>query len=409
MTEPLRKPVRRRLAFGAAAVVVVGAVAFFALNPREPAEAQNRPRQPPAVPVQVGTVGTSDVPLLLDGLGTVQAYNTVTVRARVDGELQQVLFTEGQVVHAGDVLARIDPRPYQAALDQAVARKAQDEAQLANAQRNLQRYMALPAGDAISQQQRDTQAALVRQLQAQVAGDQAQIDSAQTQLGYATITSPIDGVTGIRLVDQGNIVHAADTGGLVVITQVQPISVIFSLPTARLPQIRRGMAAGALPVRAMDGQTVLGQGQLALVDNQIDQATGTVRLKAVFPNADNALWPGQFVNARLQVHVEQGARTVPSAAIQRGPDGSYVYVVRPDQTVAMQAVQVQRYQSQLAVIDDALAVGTQVVTAGQYRLSPGARVEAQQAAVAAATPAPGAPPAAAVPAAAAPPSPVQGR
>lgn len=384
MTDPVRKPFRRRVVVGSVAAIGLAAAALFALDLRQPAEAQHRPQPPAAVPVQVATVGTADIPLLLDGLGTVQAYNTVTVRARVDGELQQVLFTEGQVVHAGDVLARIDPRPFQAALDQAVAKKAQDEAQLANAQRDLQRYMQLASGDAVSRQQRDTQRSLVEQFQAAIAGDQAQIDNARTQLGYATITSPIDGVTGIRLLDQGNIVHATDTGGLVVITQVQPIAVIFSLPTANLPDIRRAMAAGPLTVRVLDGNSVLAEGQLALVDNRIDQATGTVRLKAVFPNADNALWPGQYVNARLQLQVEHGVPTVPSSAIQRGPDGSFVYLVRPDRTVAVQPVRVRRYANQQAVIDAGLELGTQVVTAGQYRLSPGARIEVQQPAVASA-------------------------
>lgn len=389
MTDPVRKPFRRRVAVGSVAAIGLAAAVLFALDMRQPAEAQRRPQPPAAVPVQVAAVGTADVPMLLDGLGTVQAYNTVTVRARVDGELQQVLFTEGQVVHAGDVLARIDPRPFQAALDQAVAKKAQDEAQLANAQRDLQRYMQLASGDAVSRQQRDTQRSLVEQFQAAIAGDQAQIDNARTQLGYATITSPIDGVTGIRLLDQGNIVHATDTGGLVVITQVQPIAVIFSLPTANLPEIRRAMAAGPLTVRVLDGQSVLAEGQLALVDNRIDQATGTVRLKAVFPNADSALWPGQYVDARLQLQIEQGVPTVPSSAIQRGPDGSFVYVVRPDRTVAVQPVRVRRYANQLAVIDDGLELGAQVVTAGQYRLAPGARIEVQQPAVASAAPAPG--------------------
>lgn len=389
MTDPVRKPLRRRVAVGSLAAIGLAAAVLFALDMRQPAEAQRRPQPPAAVPVQVAAVGTADVPMLLDGLGTVQAYNTVTVRARVDGELQQVLFTEGQVVHAGDVLARIDPRPFQAALDQAVAKKAQDEAQLANAQRDLQRYMQLASGDAVSRQQRDTQRSLVEQFQAAIAGDQAQIDNARTQLGYATITSPINGVTGIRLLDQGNIVHATDTGGLVVITQVQPIAVIFSLPTANLPEIRRAMAAGPLTVRVLDGQSVLAEGQLALVDNRIDQATGTVRLKAVFPNTDNALWPGQYVNARLQLQIEQGVPTLPSSAIQRGPDGSFVYVVRPDRTVAVQPVRVRRYANQLAVIDDGLEPGAQVVTAGQYRLAPGARIDVQQPAVASAAPAPG--------------------
>ncbi|RYJ02698.1 MAG: efflux RND transporter periplasmic adaptor subunit [Acetobacteraceae bacterium] len=375
---------RALLAAAAVAVLALGGGAVLAFDAwREPAQAQPQAAAPPpGVPVELAGVTMADVPVTLDGLGNVQAYNTVTLRARVDGQLDQVLFTEGQTVHVGDVLARIDPRPYQATLDQAVARKATDQAQLADAQLNLRRYTELAQSSFASRQQVDTTKAQVAQFQAQVQGDQAQIESAQTQLGYTTIAAPIDGVTGIRLVDQGNIVHAADAGGIVVLTQIQPIAVIFTLPAARLPEIRGAMRDGALTVLALnrDRPEPLAEGKLALVDNQIDQATGSVRLKAIFPNADGALWPGQFVTARLMLAVEHGAPTLPSSAIQRGPDGSFVYLVQPDQTVAVQKVAVQRYANGRAVLaaplPEALGGDARVVTSGQSRLAPGARIAA---------------------------------
>jgi multidrug efflux system membrane fusion protein len=329
--------------------------------------------------VEVAEVRPADVPLVLQGIGTVQAFNTVTVHAQVDGVLQQIRFTEGQAVKAGDALAQIDPRPYQAALDQALAKKAQDEAQLRNAQLNLQRYEGV--GDYASRQQVATQQALVDQLQAQVQGDQAAIESARTQLGYTTLTSPVDGITGIRLVDQGNLVRAADATGIVVITQIRPISVVFTLPAENLAEIRQAMAAGPLQVTVLErqGAKPLSQGTLLLVNNQIDPATGQLQLKATLPNEDGALWPGQFVTVQLQLRVDHGVPTLPSSAIQRGPDGYWVYVVRPDQTVAAQPVQVRRFGHGTAVLEGGPAPGTAVVSAGQYRLTPGAHITVAQA------------------------------
>ena len=372
-------PKRRRvlLAAGLLAILAAGG-ALLAFDSREAARAEGPPPPAPGVPVQLVEAAAADVPVTLEGLGNVQAYNTVTLRARVDGQLQEVLFTEGQAVHVGDVLARIDPRPYQASLDQAVARKATDQAQLADAQLNLRRYAELAQSSFASRQQVDTSRAQVAQFQAQVEGDQAQIESAQTQLGYTTIASPIDGVTGIRLVDAGNIVHAADAGGIVVLTQVRPIAVIFTLPAARLPEVRAAMRGGALTVRALDRARPqpLAEGRLALVDNQIDQATGSVRLKAIFDNADDALWPGQFVSTQLLVGVARGVPTLPSSAIQRGPEGSFVYAVQPDQTVRVQPVEVERYASGRAVLAKPLEPGLKVVASGQSRLAPGAKVTA---------------------------------
>jgi len=344
---------------------------------------------PASVPVGIAAAASMDVPLLLDGLGTVQAYNTVTIHTRVDGELEQVLFTEGQHVHVGDVLARLDARPFQAAYDQAVAKRATDEAQLAGARLDLERFAALAQREYATRQQADDQRALVRQLEATVAQDQAAIDSARTQLGYATIASPLDGIAGIRLVDQGNIVHAADATGLVVITQVQPISMIFSLPAQQISDVQHAMAAGPLTVTALDQGSgrPLAQGRLMLIDNQIDQTTGTMRLKAEFPNADTALWPGQFVNARLLLRTDRGVTTVPSSAIQRGPDGTFVYVVRPDRTVAVQAVRVARFGAGHAVIAEGLQPGTEVVATGQSLLAPGTRVQPAAAPAAAGAPA----------------------
>ncbi|QEX21954.1 multidrug resistance protein [Hypericibacter adhaerens] len=339
------------------------------------------PPPPPPVPVQVAAVTPRDVPLYLGGLGTVQAFNTVTVKSQVDGQLQKVAFTEGQPVKTGDLLAQIDPRPFQAALDQATAKKAQDEAQLANAKRDLQRFEDLAKQGYAAQQQDDTQRALVAQLQAQILGDEAAIANAQTQLDYTTITSPIDGRTGIRLVDQGNIVHAADANGLVVVTQLAPISVIFTLPEDQLAQVRKAMAAGTVAIAAVssDGKTQIAAGTLALVDNQIDQTTGTIRLKGTFPNGDGALWPGEFVTIRLLADTARNVTTVPARALQRGPDGYYVYVVAANGTVDIRKLKVGQIADGVAVIDDGVTAGEQIVTSGQYRLQPGVHIEAKSA------------------------------
>ncbi len=358
-------------------VVAASGLAWYVVHqPAKSAPGQTTSAVVPAVPVTAGLAETKNIPVYLTGLGTVQAFNTVVVKVRVDGQLDKVAFTEGQDVKAGDLLAQIDPRPFQAALDQAKAVKAKDEAQLENAKRDLQRFINLH--DFATKQSVDTQSALVRQLEATIQGDQAAIESAQTQLAYSTITAPLSGRTGVRLVDQGNIVHASDANGLVMITQLQPISVMFGLSDRQLANISREMANGPLKVIA-EGRTdhqPLGEGTLTLVDNQIDQGTGTIRLKATFPNEDHALWPGQFINIRLLLRTLQQAVTVPSTAIQRGPNGMYVYVIKPDSTVAMQPVSVGQMNDGTSVVESGLQPGDKIVVRGQYRLQPGTRVQA---------------------------------
>jgi membrane fusion protein, multidrug efflux system len=372
---PLRRVV---LVAGLAVIAAAIGVAIWYKLPVS-AAARVAPAPPPAIPVDAVAARRADVPVYLRGLGTVQAYNTVTVHSRVDGELVKIAFTEGQDVKAGDVLAQIDPRPLQAALDETTAKLAQDQAQLANAQLDLARYQTLGRSQFASRQSIDTQTATVRQLTATVSGDTAAVENAKVQLGYATIVSPIDGRVGIRLVDQGNIVHASDPNGIVVINQLKPISLIFTLPEENLSAINAAMAAGPLAVLASsrDEKEQYGEGVLSLVDNQIDQSTGTIRLKANFANDKLALWPGQFVNARLRLRVESNVVTVPSDAVQRGASGLFAYIVKADSTVAMQSLKVGQISDGVAVIEDGIAEGQRVVTAGQYRLQPGARVEAR--------------------------------
>jgi multidrug efflux system membrane fusion protein len=331
----------------------------------------------PAIPVSVAPAQRRDVPIYLTGLGTVQAFNTVTVKTRVDGELIKVAFTEGQDVKAGDLLAQIDPRPFQAAYDQAVAKKVQDEANLANAKVDLQRFSDLATRNFAPKQQVDTQRATVAQLEAQIRGDQAAIDSAKTQLDYTTITSPLTGRTGIRLVDQGNIVHATDATGLVVVTQLQPISVVFTLPESDLASVQSALKSGPVRIFAMDRDSdeQLAEGTIAVLDNQIAQTTGTLRIKGTFPNKDDALWPGEYLNVRLLARTAPNVVTVPSSALQRGQNGYYAYVVKPDSTVETRPLKVGQVSEGVAIVDDGVAAGEQIVTAGQYRLQPGARVE----------------------------------
>jgi multidrug efflux system membrane fusion protein len=382
VTPPFHRRRRRFLVTGFAAIAatlgVYVAVQFYL---GQNSGAAIRPAPPPAVPVQIATAERRDVPLYLPGLGTVQAFNTVVVRTQVDGELQLVAFTEGQNVKAGDVLAQIDPRPFQANYDQAVARKLEDQANLANANVNLRRFTNLAPSSYVTQQTLDNQHATVAQLEAQIQADQAAIDFARTQLDYTRITSPLTGRTGIRLVDQGNIVHAADTTGLVVVTQLQPISVIFTLSEDQLAAVKLAMASGPVPIFAMsrDGKQELAQGTLALIDNEIEQGTGTIRLKGTFPNRDEALWPGEFVNIRVLAETAHEALTVPSDALQRGPQGFFTYVVKPDNTVEMRPIDAGPITGGRAVVLGGLKSGEHVVTAGQYRLAPGVKVTASPA------------------------------
>lgn len=330
------------------------------------------------VPVIAGTVAKKDMPIYLDGIGTVQAFNTVTVNPRVDGEVKQVAFTEGQDVKAGDLLAQIDEAPFQATYDQAVAKKGQDEAQLVNARLNLTREEDLFAKKAVSVQERDTQQALVNQLDAAVKADTAAIQSAKVQLDYTKILAPIAGRTGIRLVDQGNIVHAADRTGIVVLTQLQPISLLFTLPEQDLAEIKKiGGTPDQFTVLAMDRDTstVLDTGKLSVIDNQIDTTTGTIRIKAAFPNEELKLWPGQFANARLLLTVRKDSLVVPASVVQRGPQGAFAFVIKADETVEIRPVKVGPIEKGEALIEDGLAEGERVVVDGQYKLQPGSHVK----------------------------------
>ena len=332
---------------------------------------------PPArpVPVTAGVVKDQEFAISRVGLGTVQAYNTVTVKVRVDGEVQKIAYREGQDVQVGDVMAQIDPRPYEAQLHQAEADKARDEALLANAKLDLERYSKLAVKEFATRQSVDTQEALVAQYQAAIAHDQAVIDNARVQLAYTTIVSPLAGRTGIRLIDQGNIVHASDSSGLVVVTQTTPISVIFTLPQKYLPEIIDAMRSGRLVVSAydQDDRIKLAEGRLELVDNQIDQGTGSIRLKAIFQNLDGRLWPGQFVSARLLLGVRRGP-VVPVSALQYGPNGSYAFVVRQDSTVETRLVRIATSRNGEALIESGLAAGETIVVDGHYKLRPGSRI-----------------------------------
>jgi membrane fusion protein, multidrug efflux system len=316
------------------------------------------------IPVVAGKVEQKDVPIYLDGLGTVQAFNTVTVHTRVDGALVQINFSEGQDVKTGDLLAVVDPKPYQAALDQAKAQAALDQA-------TLKRQADLRARNVIAAQDYDTAVANAQK-------SQAAAEAAQVNLDYCYIKSPIDGRTGVRLVDLGNIVHASDQNGMVVITQMHPISVMFTLPETNLQSIlNAGGASGGLKVSALDrgNTTTLDEGALAVVDNEIDQTTGTVKLKATFPNSDLKLWPGKFVNARLVLTTRKGATVIPSSVVQRGPQGTYAYVIKPDKTAEMRPIKVGQTEGNLALVEDGLKAGEDVVVDGQYKLQPDARVE----------------------------------
>jgi multidrug efflux system membrane fusion protein len=324
----------------------------------------------------VATSTRGDFPIYLNGLGVAQAWNMVTIRTRVDGQIDKVNFKEGETVRKGDLLLQIDPRPFQASLDQALAKKTLDESLLANSKRDLVRYTTVGTL-AVTQQQIDTQRALVQQQEAQLKSDQGVIDNARVQLGYTTITSPLTGRIGFRLVDQGNIVHAADPTGIAAIAQIEPIAVIFTAPEEQLPRINDALKSGPLPVVAYtsDGKTELDKGTLALVDNQVDATTGTIRLKAEFANKDHKLWPALTVATRLLIETVHGAVVVPDAAVQRGPDGLFAYVIGKDGKAEMRKLTVGAIEDGRAVVTQGLQPGERVVTSGYYRLQPGAPVE----------------------------------
>ncbi|MBV8824008.1 MAG: efflux RND transporter periplasmic adaptor subunit [Hyphomicrobiales bacterium] len=339
------------------------------------------PPAPAAIPVVAGAAQTQNVPVYVRGLGTVQAFQTVTVRTRVDGQITKVLFTEGQEVKAGDPLFQIDQRPFQAALEQAQAQKTRDEAQLQGAQLDLARYQKLLPTGFQTRQQYDQQVATVGQLKGAIAADQAQIDAAQLNLQYTDIRSPIDGRTGARLVDLGNFVQASQTTALVSITQIKPTFVSFTVPQENLVDIRTNQARAPLEVEAYasDDKTLLSTGKLTLIDNQVDTTTGTIHLKATFDNNDERLWPGEFVSARLILATRANAVVVPAQTVMNGPQGSYVYVIKPGDTVERRTVQVASTENDRAVIEKGLALGDRVVVEGQYRLTDGAKVNLRQA------------------------------
>jgi multidrug efflux system membrane fusion protein len=344
------------------------------------AEAQSPPPSSPGIPVTAGVVATADVPVFLNAIGTVQAFNMVTIKSRVDGQIVKIAFTEGQDVKAGDPLIQIDPRPFQAMLDQALANQEKDQANLANAQRNLARDAALLKSNlAVSQQQYENDRATVATNQALVDGDKAAVETARLNLGFADIRAPIDGRLGIRMVDAGNMVRATDSTGLVTISQLKPIFVSFTVPQDNLHKIHEKQAGGELTVHAYgsDNKTALAEGKLTVIDNAIDQPTGTIRLKATFANADERLWPGEFVNVRLILSVRKGAPTVPAQTVQDGPTGQYAYVIKEDGTVERRPVEVAAVQDGVAVIGKGLSVGDRVVVEGQYRLTNGVRVKVE--------------------------------
>jgi membrane fusion protein, multidrug efflux system len=362
---------RTRLVLGVAAIA---AIAFFAWLLAPAHASPERNAAPDTVAVSTAVVTRQNVPVYLEGLGTVQAFYTVKVTAQVNGQLTDVAFHEGEQVRRGQLLAQIDPRPYQASLDGARAALAKDDAQLAGARKDLARYTFLQPKKLASQQQVDTQKAAVGALEAQMEADRAAIESAATELSYTRITAPIDGRTGMRQMDPGNIVHSTDTGGIVVLTQLQPISAVFTLPENALGAVADAMSRGPVQVVALTQGQQLDRGTVKLIDNQIDPTTGTIRLKATFPNPKLKLWPGQFVNLRLLVRTDRNALTIPAAALQRGPDGMFVYIVRPDSTVAQQPVTVTGNSETVAVVTQGLEQGQQVVTSNAFRLQPGTAV-----------------------------------
>ena len=367
-----------RRAIGAVGIIVLAAIGvIWWLGVRTEAPSAAAQTAPQAIPVSAGTVAAADVPVFLQGIGTVQAYNMVAIKSRVDGQIVKVDFKEGQDVKTGDPLFQIDPRPFQAALQQAQAAKQKDEAQLAGAQLDLERYEKLIGTGYQTRQSYDNQKALVSQLQAAVRGDEAQIDNAKLNLGYADIRAPIDGRAGARLVDKGNLLRAGDNSTLVTISEIKPIFVSLTLPQEALYEIRENHGKAPLIVQAYsgDGKKQLAEGKLTMVDNAVDQATGTIRLKARFDNEAERLWPGAFVSARVVLSVRKDAATVPSQTVQQGPNGYYAYIIKSDDTVERRAVDVASIQDGIAVVTKGLSVGERIVVDGQYRLTNGARVK----------------------------------
>ena len=362
------------IAFALLAAGAVGGLVYWHQSRAEPNKEEAVPPEP--TPVVADVVKSGPVPIYLRGVGTVIAFNNVVVRSQITGPLIKVSFQQGQTVHKGDLLAEIDPRPYQAQLDQAIANRDRDKAQGVNAQANLDRYVPLQAKGFATGQLVDTQKAQVAQLDATVKADEAVIEKARVSLGYTRLTAPIDGVTGIRQIDEGNIIHPTDTNGLVDLTQIQPISLIFTLPEVTFVEIQQEMAKGPVKVFAysQDDKTRLDEGDLLLIDNQINQTTGTIRLRATFPNAQRLLWPGELVNARLLLRTEPEGLTIATGAVQQGPSGTYVYVVGSDQKVALRTVHVAQISEGQALIDSGLKAGETVVVDGQYRLQPGTLV-----------------------------------
>lgn len=364
------------LLVGLPGLIVLGAIVWF--MSRQSTQAQPQVSADAPVLATTSTVQLRDVPVYLDGVGSVTAWASVTVRTRIDGQLDRVGFEEGHDVQAGQLIAQLDARTQQAQLDQALAQKAKDQAQLKNAQLDLRRYTDLVSRNAVPRQTLDAQRALVAQLQAAVQSDDAQISYARTQLSFTHITAPIGGRVGARLVDPGNIVHASDPNGLVVINQLDPIAVVFTLPGDAFQDINRALHGSTSPLEvtayARDGAEVLGQGTLVLLDNQMDTRTGTVQLKGRFSNAGHTLWPGQYVNARLVLGERKQALTVPAEAVLRGAQGTYTYVVGADGVVQTQAIRVLNIQDGIAVVAEGLSAGQRIVVDGQYKLRPGLRI-----------------------------------
>lgn len=360
----------------AAVSASAGLLHFTHLYPMQKATAAPAPAPP--VPIVAGTVAQHDVPIYLTGVGTVIAYNTDIVRAQIQGQITSINFTEGQQVHAGDLLAQIDPRPYQALIDQYTANLERDQAQLVNARANQSRYSQLGAKGWATPQLIETQNAQVSQLQAAVKADQALIDAAKVQLSFTQLTSPIDGVVGIRQIDVGNIISPSNTNGLCVVTQLDPISLIFTLPETALPQIQQQQRNTKTPLSVLaynqDNTIRLGEGQLGLVNNEILQTTGSIQLKANFANKERSLWPGELVNARLLLDTRHNGLTVPASTVQQGPNGPYAYVVNSDDTVSLRQIKVAQVSDGQALIDSGLKADEQVVVDGQYKLQPGTHV-----------------------------------